>query len=66
MINETRNRIIANVRTFNPNKDASAQISLMAMATGLSILGMCEYLLEVEGPNEAVEKVRKRMKEFYG
>lgn len=62
----TRNRIIANVRTNNSHKDAQGQIGLMAIATGLSIIDLCKYLIEEEGPSEAVEKVLASMKRFYG
>ncbi len=63
---ETNLLTIANVRLFNPHKSVSAQIGLMAMATGMTLVNMCTFLLENEGPNEEVEAFRARMREFYG
>lgn len=63
--NESRDRIIANVRINNARKDIGAQISLMAIATGMTIINLCEYLVATEGATPEVEKVLASMHRFY-
>ena len=60
-----RDQIIANVRLNNARKDVGAQISLMAIATGMTIINLCEYLVATEGATPEVEKVLASMHRFY-